>query len=363
MAAKGAMLHKTLQTAILDNQQTSRFPYTVIQLSILLFLILTDSFRNRLMIGSDSFSNAMNCKTLISALVITLTVQQNATAQANITAPANSGSESISAQSRSDRSSSRQRAVTRQRAASVALSHVRRIEGPNNSRGIRVTWIGREDDYGAWWEVEVTVPRRRIEYDVYVNRSGRVVRVVRNRDRMAARSHLESQGPAANLVRVRATAVEHVQQLTGQTNARVTGFEREDDYGAQWEVEVTLPNGVEYNVYMTRDGRIIRAVVNGSGQTSSTGLSQGLRPTGRDQAAATAVAHIQQATGQSKAQAADTQYENRHGAWWRVTVTLPSGVGYEVYVAQNGQVVRSEASSHTAPSPSSANGGGSPVVD
>lgn len=293
----------------------------------------------------------MNRKALIPVIVVILAVHQNVTAQPNITASARSGSEQTLSQNRSERSSSRQRAVSRQRAASIALSEVRRIEGRTNSQGIRVTWIGREDDFGAWWEVEVTVPRRRIEYDVYINRSGRVVRVVRNRDRMAARSIEETQGPAANLLRVRASAVEHVQQITSQTGARVTGFEREDDYGAQWEVEVTLPNGVEYNVYVTRDGRIIRAVVNGSGTVSPTALSHGIRSAGRDQAASTALAHIQQTTGQTKARVTGTQYEDRHGAWWRVQVTLTTGLSYDVYVAQDGQVIGSAASGAAATTP------------
>jgi uncharacterized membrane protein YkoI len=39
----------------------------------------------------------------------------------------------------------------------------------------RVTWVTREDDYGAAWEIEVTLPNGR-EVDVYVDANGQVVR-------------------------------------------------------------------------------------------------------------------------------------------------------------------------------------------
>lgn len=38
----------------------------------------------------------------------------------------------------------------------------------------RVTWVSPEDDYGAAWEIEVTLPDGR-EVDVYVDASGQVV--------------------------------------------------------------------------------------------------------------------------------------------------------------------------------------------
>ena len=39
----------------------------------------------------------------------------------------------------------------------------------------RVTWVSRDDDYGAAWEIEVTLPSGR-EVDVYVDANRRVVR-------------------------------------------------------------------------------------------------------------------------------------------------------------------------------------------
>lgn len=38
----------------------------------------------------------------------------------------------------------------------------------------RVTWVSQEDDYGAAWEIEVTLPNGQ-EVDVYVDAAGRVV--------------------------------------------------------------------------------------------------------------------------------------------------------------------------------------------
>jgi hypothetical protein len=38
----------------------------------------------------------------------------------------------------------------------------------------RVTWVSQEDDYGAAWEIEVTLPDGR-EVDVYVDATGQVV--------------------------------------------------------------------------------------------------------------------------------------------------------------------------------------------
>jgi hypothetical protein len=38
----------------------------------------------------------------------------------------------------------------------------------------RVTWVSQEDDYGAVWEIEVTLPNGH-EVDVYIDAAGRVV--------------------------------------------------------------------------------------------------------------------------------------------------------------------------------------------
>ena len=164
---------------------------------------------------------------------------------------------------RNDRASERtvsERSVSQQRAARIAERTIERRTG----KSARVTDIGREDDYGAQWEVEVTLRNGR-EFDVYVNRSGRVVKVIsKGRDWRdgPARANQDSVGPAATSSAAAATALAHIEQLTGQS-ARVTGVEREDDYGARWEVEVTLANGFEYDVYIGAGGEVIRTKANG----------------------------------------------------------------------------------------------------
>ena len=66
-----------------------------------------------------------------------------------------------------------ERSVSRQRAAKIADRTIERRTG----KSARVTGIGREDDFGAQWEVEVTLRSGR-EFDVYVNRAGQVVKVI-----------------------------------------------------------------------------------------------------------------------------------------------------------------------------------------
>lgn len=69
-----------------------------------------------------------------------------------------------------------QAAVGRQQAARIARQAIERRTG----KSARVTWIGREDDYGARWEIEVTL-RSGQEFDVYVNSAGKVVKIIRKR--------------------------------------------------------------------------------------------------------------------------------------------------------------------------------------
>ena len=153
-----------------------------------------------------------------------------------------------------------ERSVSKQQAGRIADRAIERRTG----KSARVTGIGREDDYGAQWEVEVTLQNGR-EFDVYVNRSGRVVKVIsKGRDWRSgpAKANQDSVGSAATSSAATATALAHIEQLTGQS-ARVTGVEREDDYGARWEVEVTLANGFEYDVYIGAGGEVIRTKANG----------------------------------------------------------------------------------------------------
>ena len=63
--------------------------------------------------------------------------------------------------------------------------------------------------------------------------------------------------------RIAETAVGRVEADTGR-QAEVTGFEREEDHGATWEVEVTDDQGREYDVFVDRSGNIARVEEKGS---------------------------------------------------------------------------------------------------
>ena len=153
-----------------------------------------------------------------------------------------------------------ERSVSRQRAARIADRTIERRTG----KSARVTGIGREDDFGAQWEVEVTLRNGR-EFDVYVNRAGRVIRVINKGFDWRSRSNPMGRNAVASVPSssaAAAAALARIEQMTGQ-NARVTGVEREDDYGARWEVEVTLANEFEYDVYVGADGQVIRVKESG----------------------------------------------------------------------------------------------------
>jgi uncharacterized membrane protein YkoI len=136
------------------------------------------------------------------------------------------------------------RAVGRQTAANIAKRVIERRTG----QSARVTDIGREDDHGARWEVEVTSASGR-EFDVYVNAAGRVVKIVRmGRDSTVSEPNRQEAGTIA---------VAHVRKITGKP-ARITWIGPEDDYGARWEVEVTRDDGFEYDVYVDASGKVIR---------------------------------------------------------------------------------------------------------
>jgi hypothetical protein len=55
-----------------------------------------------------------------------------------------------------------------------------------------------------------------------------------------------------------------VERRTGKS-ARVTGIYRENDFGAKWEVEVTLRTGREFDVYVNGRGKVIRIINKGFG--------------------------------------------------------------------------------------------------
>lgn len=138
----------------------------------------------------------------------------------------------------------------RERARQIARSHVAGMTGSP----ARASWTGREDDFGARWEVEVTSAGR--EYDVYVSRSGDVVKVIsKPGKKRAAKPTPEVRGTEQRKAAARAARL-YMQREYGQP-ARVTWTGREDDFGARWEIEVTLADGREFDVYVGSGNRII----------------------------------------------------------------------------------------------------------
>lgn len=43
-------------------------------------------------------------------------------------------------------------------------------------------------------------------------------------------------------------------------SGRVTDSGPEDDFGAEWEVEITRPNGSEVDVYVAADGTVVQRI-------------------------------------------------------------------------------------------------------
>ena len=112
---------------------------------------------------------------------------------------------------------------------------------------------------GAQWEIEVTAGNGR-EFDVYVNSRGTVVKVLRKGN---SRSLQPAPAPTSSPVTdgsresAKQIAVAYMQREFGMA-ARATWSGREDDFGARWEIEVTLADGREFDVYMNSAGQVVR---------------------------------------------------------------------------------------------------------
>ena len=235
-----------------------------------------------------------------------------------------------------------ERAVSAKQASRIAKRTIERRTG----KSARVTDIGRENDWGAQWEVAVTLRNGR-EFDVSVNRNGRVVKVIRQgrdwRDSRQAGTNSVAAGTDISRAEAGRIALARIERMTGR-DARVTDIGLEDDYGARWEVEVTLASGFEYDVYVDRDGDIVRVKENGIDEDDESDdddwtPGDGAGSADREQAATAALARIEQMTGQS-ARVTGIDREDDYGARWEVEVTLANGFEYDVYIGADGQVIR-----------------------
>lgn len=145
--------------------------------------------------------------------------------------------------------------ISRDSAREAAVRHIERRTG----QAARATWSGRENDNGAQWEIEVTTRNGR-EFDVYVNSRGTVVKVLRkgnSRSVKPAPSPTSSPVTDGSRESAKQVAVAYMQREFGM-GARATWSGREDDFGAQWEIEVTLTDGREFDVYVSSVGQVVR---------------------------------------------------------------------------------------------------------
>lgn len=61
------------------------------------------------------------------------------------------------------------------------------------------------------------------------------------------------------LSRAKTIADRHIERRFGQP-ARVTDSGPEGDFGARWEIEVARADGVEFDVYVTARGKVVRVI-------------------------------------------------------------------------------------------------------
>jgi hypothetical protein len=134
--------------------------------------------------------------------------------------------------------------VTRQEAEQIALDAV----GSGT-----VTWSGPEDDRGAAWEVEVTLPDGS-EVDVLIAADGTVIKIVGKAGTPGAPT---LSGPGSTSGRVVTLAEAEAAALAHVGEGAVTWSGREDERGAAWELEVTRPVGSEFDVLIAADGSVV----------------------------------------------------------------------------------------------------------
>ena len=226
--------------------------------------------------------------------------------------------------------------ISRDSASEAAVRHIERRTG----QAARATWSGREDDNGAQWEIEVTTRNGR-EFDVYVNSRGTVVKVLRKGDSEPWKPNNSSSRANSSRSKAKQVAVRHIERRTGQA-ARATWSGREDDNGAQWEIEVTTRNGREFDVYVNSRGTVVKVLRKGNSrslQPAPAPTSSPVTDGSRESAKQIAVAYMQREFGMA-ARATWSGREDDFGAQWEIEVTLADGREFDVYVNSAGQVVR-----------------------
>lgn len=129
-----------------------------------------------------------------------------------------------------------------------------------------------------------------------------------------------------------------VERRFGQP-ARVTGAEREDDFGARWEIEVTRRDGAEFDVYVAAGGKVVRVIRNRATGPAPTPAPAAGTPVTAARASAVALRFVERRFGQP-ARVTGAEREDDHGARWEIEVTRGDGAEFDVYVTARGAVVR-----------------------
>ncbi len=169
---------------------------------------------------------------------------------------ATSSAEPSGGQTQAGQAAAMDRPVGQKQAARIADRTIERRTG----RSARVTGASAENDFGARWEVEVTLDNGR-EFDVYVNARGKVVKVMKKgrggSNTLTAGARQATDSASLDWMAAGTAAQDAVQVETGQP-AQVTGLEREDDGEALWEVELEGTDGAtEFEVLLDAEGNVL----------------------------------------------------------------------------------------------------------
>lgn len=135
-------------------------------------------------------------------------------------------------------------AVTREEAEQIALDAI----GSGS-----VTWSAPEDDRGAAWEIEVTLPDGS-EVDVLIAADGTVVKQV---PKAGTPGSPTQSGPGSTSGEVVSQTDAEAAALAHIGEGEVTWSGREDERGAAWEIEITRPDGSEIDVLIAADGSVV----------------------------------------------------------------------------------------------------------
>lgn len=147
--------------------------------------------------------------------------------------------------------------VSREEAREIAVEHL---------GGGEVTWIGREDDHGALWEVEVTGSEGN-ESNVYVTADGEVSHVEGGSQNGDGSQNGGGDGSGGDQQPAPEPAPDQSQNITAQQAGEIAAshvggtvdeiYQESGDYGAAWDVDVYTAEG-EYTIYVSAAGEVVR---------------------------------------------------------------------------------------------------------